>query len=214
LIYKVVLIDGDDGILILEKSFKEFNKSKNLKTELLTDFFKEVNKMIDDLQDAMTKGSRLGDTNRIISGDYSTIIMYYHSLSHVLFCSISDDDDDKEKLIEILQNFGLKFYEKYEKDLKKFRKTSEKKYFLSFIDDIDVLSVRGRGAEILPKLIIAKNVLERIKNMGIINDKELKIALECNGKKSLLKISRNLSIVESKIRESLKKLENLEIIKL
>lgn len=214
MIYKVFLIDGDDGILILEKSFKEFNKSKNLKTELLTDFFKEVNKMIDDLQDAMTKGSRLGDTNRIISGDYSTIIMYYHSLSHVLFCSISDDDDDKEKLIEILQNFGLKFYEKYEKDLKKFRKTSEKKYFLSFIDEIDILSVRGRGAEILPKLIIAKNVLERIKNMGIINDKELKIALECNGKKSLLKISRNLSIVESKIRESLKKLENLEIIKL
>jgi len=214
LIYKVFLIDGSAGILILEKSFKEFNKSKNLKTELLTDFFKEVNKMIDDLQDAMTKGSRLGDTNRIISGDYSTIIMYYHSLSHVLFCSISDDDDDKEKLIEILQNFGLKFYEKYEKDLKKFRKTSEKKYFLSFIDEIDILSVRGRGAEILPKLIIAKNVLERIKNMGIINDKELKIALECNGKKSLLKISRNLSIVESKIRESLKKLENLEIIKL
>ncbi len=214
MIYKVFLIDGSDGILILEKSFKEFNKSKNLKTELLTDFFKEVNKMIDDLQDAMTKGSRLGDTNRIISGDYSTIIMYYHSLSHVLFCSISDDDDDKEKLIEILQNFGLKFYEKYEKDLKKFRKTSEKKYFLSFIDEIDILSVRGRGAEILPKLIIAKNVLERIKNMGIINDKELKIALECNGKKSLLKISRNLSIVESKIRESLKKLENLEIIKL
>lgn len=214
MIYKVFLIDGSAGILILEKSFKEFNKSKNLKTELLTDFFKEVNKMIDDLQDAMTKGSRLGDTNRIISGDYSTIIMYYHSLSHVLFCSISDDDDDKEKLIEILQNFGLKFYEKYEKDLKKFRKTSEKKYFLSFIDEIDILSVRGRGAEILPKLIIAKNVLERIKNMGIINDKELKIALECNGKKSLLKISRNLSIVESKIRESLKKLENLEIIKL
>lgn len=214
MIYKVFLIDGSAGILILEKSFKEFNKNKNLKTELLTDFFKEVNKMIDDLQDAMTKGSRLGDTNRIISGDYSTIIMYYHSLSQVLFCSISDDDDDKEKLIEILQNFGLKFYEKYEKDLKKFRKTSEKKYFLSFIDEIDILSVRGRGAEILPKLIIAKNVLERIKNMGIINDKELKIALECNGKKSLLKISRNLSIVESKIRESLKKLENLEIIKL
>lgn len=214
MIYKVFLIDGDAGILILEKSFKEFNKSKNLKTELLTDFFKEVNKMIDDLQDAMTKGSRVGDTNRIISGDYSTIIMYYHSLSHVLFCSISDDDDDKEKLIEILQNCGLTFYKKHENDLKKFRKTSEKNYFLSFIDEIDVLSVGGRGAEILPKLIIAKNVLERIKNMGIINNKELKIALECNGKKSPLRISRIFNTIESKIRESLKKLENLEIIKL
>ncbi|MCK4238812.1 MAG: hypothetical protein KAX33_06805, partial [Candidatus Lokiarchaeota archaeon] len=170
MIYKVFLIDGDAGILILEKSFKEFNKSKNLKTELLTDFFKEVNKMVDDIQDAMTKGKGVGDTNRIISGEYSTIIMYYHPLSHVLFCSISDEDDDKEKLIEILQNFGLKFYEKHEKDLKKFRKTSEKNYFLSFIDEIDVLSVGGRGAEILPKLIIAKNILERIKNMGIINN--------------------------------------------
>lgn len=214
MIYKVFLIDGDAGILILEKSFKEFNKSKNLKTELLTDFFKEVNKMIDDIQDAMTKGKGVDDTNRIISGDYSTIIMYYHPLSHVLFCSISDEDDDKEKLIEILQNFGLKFYEKHEKDLKKFRKTSEKNYFLSFIDEIDALSVGGRGAEILPKLIIAKNVLERIKNMGIINNKELKIALECNGKSSPLRISRNLNTIESKIRESLKKLENLEIIKL
>jgi len=214
LIYKVFLIDGDAGILILEKSFKEFNKSKNLKTELLTDFFKEVNKMIDDIQDAMTKGKGVGDANRIISGEYSTIIMYYHPLSHVLFCSISDEDDDKEKLIEILQNFGLKFYEKHEKDLKKFRKTSEKNYFLSFIDEIDVLSVGGRGAEILPKLIIAKNILERIKNMGIINNKELKIALECNGKNSPLRISRIFNTIESKIRESLKKLENLEIIKL
>lgn len=214
MIYKVFLIDGDAGILILEKCFKEFNKNKNLKTELLTNFFKEVNKMIDDIHDAMTKGSRVGDTNRIISGDYSTIIMYYHSLSHVLFCSISDDDDDKEKLIEILQNFSLTFYKKHEKDLKKFRKTSEKNYFLSFIDEIDVLSVGGRGAEILPKLIIAKNVLERIKNMGIINNKELKIALECNGKKSPLRISRIFNTIESKIRESLKKLENLEIIKL
>jgi len=213
LIYKIFLIDGDAGILILEKSYKEFNRDKNLKTELLTGFFKEVNKMIDDIQKAMKKGKRINDISRVVSGEESTIMMYYHPLSRVLFCSISDADDDKEKLIEILKKFGSKFWNTHHKDLKKFRITSEKKKFSNFTVEIDDISIKGHGAEFLPKLIIAKNALGRVENMGIITGQELKVALECNGKNSPLQISRTLNSIESKIRESLKKLENLEIIK-
>ncbi len=213
MIYKIFLIDGDAGILILEKSFKEFDRDKNLKTELLTGFFKEVNKMVDDIQEAMAKGKRINDISRVISGETSTIMMYYHPLSRVLFCSISDADDDNEKLNEILKKFGSKFWKIHNKDLKNFRITLEKNNFSNFTKEIEVLSIKGHGAEVLPKLIIAKKALGRIKNMGIITDQELEIALECNGKNSPLKISRTLNSIESKIKESLKKLENLEIIK-
>jgi hypothetical protein len=48
--------------------------------------------------------------------------------------------------------------------------------------------------------------------MGIINDFEFQIALECTGKNSPLKISRKFNKTRNEIYEVLKKLEQLDII--
>ncbi len=212
-IYKIYLVDGDSGILMIENTFKAFSKGKNLEPDLLTGFFQAVNSMIDDIQFAMAKGRRINDMNRIVAGEDSTIVIYYHPLSRVLFCSISDADDDKERLIEILRKIGSRFWKKHQRDLKNFRTTSNKNEFESFDTDIDVLSMGGHAAEILPKLIVAKSALERIKSMGMITKEEVEIAMLCDGENSPLQISRDTESLESEIRDILKKLENLDIIK-
>lgn len=213
MIYKIYLVDGDSGILISENIFKAFSKEKDIQPDIITGFFKAVNSMIDEIQFAMAKGRRINDMNRIISGEDSTIIIFYHPLSRVLFCSISDADDDKEKLIEVLRKIGSRFWKKHQRDIKNYRSTSDKSDFVSFNYDIDILSMGGHAAEILPKLVVPKSALERIKNMGMINDKDLEIALMCNGKNSPLQISREFASLESEIRDILKKLESLDIIR-
>ena len=50
--------------------------------------------------------------------------------------------------------------------------------------------------------------------MGMINDIDFQVALQCTGKYSPLKISRNLSRKRTEINEILKKLEEFDIIKI
>jgi len=50
--------------------------------------------------------------------------------------------------------------------------------------------------------------------MGMINDFDFQIALLCTGKNSPLKISRMLSLKRNEIDDALKKLEQLDIVKM
>jgi len=50
--------------------------------------------------------------------------------------------------------------------------------------------------------------------MGMINDIDFQVALQCTGINSPLKISRNLGKKRTEIKEILKKLEELDIIKI
>ncbi|MFX1234636.1 MAG: hypothetical protein ACFFBY_08750, partial [Promethearchaeota archaeon] len=75
----------------------------------------------------------------------------------------------------------------------------------------------GKIAEVFPTLLIAKKVLEKILSMGMINDFDFKVALKCTGEKeknSPLKISRYFNKTRTEINEILKKLAELDIIKM
>jgi hypothetical protein len=70
----------------------------------------------------------------------------------------------------------------------------------------------GKIGEVFPKLLVAKNVLEKVILMGTIEDVDFKIALLCTGENSPLKISRLLKKKKNEIHDSLKKLEKLDVI--
>ena len=58
MIFKVFLIDADNGISLLEATFKEFKKSESIvQDEVLAAFFNAINKLIDNIQEGMAKGS-------------------------------------------------------------------------------------------------------------------------------------------------------------
>ncbi|MHA2266442.1 MAG: hypothetical protein ACXAB8_01455 [Promethearchaeota archaeon] len=211
MIYKAYLIDGDNGISLFESTFKELNK---IQDEILTGFFNAINKTIDVIQESMAKGRRINEMNRIIESEDSTIFIYYHPLSRILFCSISDADDDTEKIKDVIHKIAKRFWKKHQSDLKVFRATSEKTRFKTLNADIENLTRGGKIAEIFPKLLVAKSVLEKILTMGMINEFDFQIALLCAGKNSPLKISRILSSKRNEIYDALKKLEKLDIIKL
>ncbi|MFX1524677.1 MAG: hypothetical protein ACFFCC_14305, partial [Promethearchaeota archaeon] len=143
----------------------------------------------------------------------STIFIYYHPLSRILFCSISDADDEITKIREVIHKIAKRFWKKHQSDLKVFRATTEKARFQTLNADIENLTRGGKVAEVFPKLLVAKNVLEKILTMGMINEFEFKIALECTGTNSPLKISRIYGVNRDEILDALKKLEELDIIK-
>ncbi|MFX0073355.1 MAG: hypothetical protein ACFFAO_19935 [Candidatus Hermodarchaeota archaeon] len=213
MIYKTFLIDGDNGVSLLELTFKEFRK-ENLLDNVIAGFFNAVNNMIDNIQEAMAKGRRINEMTRILESEESTIIIYYHPLSRVLFCSILDADDDIDKTKRFMNKIGNRFWKKHQSDLKIYRATTEKLRFETFKADIENLSMGGKIAEVFPKAQIMKSVLEKIFSMGMINEFELRVALKCNGKNSPLKISRDLETARNNIHDALKKLEELDIIKL
>ena len=79
MIYKIFLIDADNGISLLELTFKGFNQSKStIQDETLAAFFRAVNTMIDNVQEAMAKGRRMNEMTRILKSEESTILIYYH----------------------------------------------------------------------------------------------------------------------------------------
>jgi len=211
LIYKIYLIDGDNGISLFESTFRELKK---IQDDILTGFFNAINTTIDIIQESMSKGRRVNEMNRVLQSEDSTIVIYYHPLSRILFCSISDADDNTEKIEEIIQKIAIRFWKKHQSDLKNFRVTSDKSRFHTLIADIENLTIGGRIAEVFPKLLIVKKVLEKVLSMGMINDSDFQVALQCTGKNSPLKISRNLNIKRTEINETLKKLEELDIIKI
>jgi hypothetical protein len=211
LIYKAYLIDADNGISLFESTFKEL---KRIQDDILTGFFNAINKTIDVIQESMAKGRRVNEMNRVIESEDSTIIIYYHPLSRILFCSISDADDDKEKIKEVIQKIAKRFWKKHQSDLKVFRATTEKTRFQTLNADIENLTRGGKIAEVFPKLLVAKKVLEKVLTMGMIDDFDFQNALLCTEKNSPLKISRLLNQKRTKIDESLKKLEQLDIIRM
>ena len=211
LIYKIYLIDGDNGISILNTSFKEFQKDK-IDDNLIPGFFNEINAIIDSIQNAMAKGKKENEFVRMLESEYSVILIYYHPTSRILFCSISDADDDTEKLVEVIHKIAYRFWKKHESDIKNFRTTTEKSPFKTIIADIENLCHGGHVAEVFPKLMIVNGVLEKILSMGMINDFEFHVALICTGDNSPLKISRIMQRPKTKIMDSLKNLHQLDII--
>ena len=215
MIYKIFLIDADNAISLLEITFKEFKKSvSTVEDDILAVFFSIINRMIDDVQKGMAKGRRVNEMTRVVESEESTIIIYYHPLSRILFCSISDADDETNTIRTVLHKIGDRFWKKHLSDLKLYRTTTEKNRFQAFKAEIENLSLGGRIAEVFPKLLILKSVLDKIWSMGMINDFELKVALKCNGENSPLKISRILETSRSEINDVLKKLHELDIIKM
>ncbi len=211
MIYKIYLIDGDNGISLLESTFKELKK---IQDDILTGFFKAINTTIDVIQKAMVKGRRVNEMDRILQSEDSIIFIYYHPLSRILFCSISDADDNIDRIEEIIHKIANRFWKKHQSDLKNFRATTDKSRFQTLIADIENLTIGGKIAEVFPNLIVAKNVLEKVLSMGMITDFDFQVAIQCTGKASPLKISRNLNKKRTTIEEILKKLEELDIVKI
>ncbi len=210
MIYKVYLIDGDNGISLFESTFKELKK---IQDDILTGFFNVISKTIDIIQESMVKGRRVNEMNRVIESEDSTVLIYYHPLSRVLFCSISDADDDTEKIKDVIHKIAKRFWKKHQSDLKVFRATTEKGRFQTLNADVENLTRGGKIAEGFPELLVAKSVLEKVLTMGLITDYDFQIALLCTGKNSALKISRMLSSKRNEIADALKKLEQLDIVK-
>ncbi len=211
MIYKIYLIDADNGISLFESTFRKLEK---IQDDILTGFFKAINTTIDVIQKSMSKGRRVNEMNRVLQSEDSTILIYYHPLSRILFCSISDADDNTEKIEEVTHKIANRFWKKHQSDLKNFRVTTDKSRFHTLIADIENLTIGGRIAEVFPKLIIVKKVLEKVLTMGMIDDLDFKVAMQCTGKNSPLKISRTLDKKRTAINEVLKKLEELDIIML
>jgi len=212
LIYKLYLIDGDSGINIVEATFREFAKKK-IQEEIITEFFNAINRTIDNIQESMAKGRRINEMTRVLESEDSTVVIFYHPLSRVLFCGISDADDETDKLKEVMHAIGKRFWVKHQSDITLFRTTGERGRFQTFTVDIENLSMGGRYAELFPKLLVGKNVLDKVFSMGMIEDFDYQIALNCTGKNSPLKISRMVEKTKNEIKDILKKLEQLDLIK-
>ncbi len=211
MIYKVFLIDADNGISLVEATFRELKK---IHDDILSGFFNAINTTIDVIQESMSKGRRVNEMDRVLQSEDSIIFIYYHPLSRVLFCAISDADDDTEKIEDVIHRISNRFWKKHQSDLKNFRATTDKSRFQTLIADIENLTMGGRIAEVFPKLLIARGVLEKVLSMGMIDEFALKVALQCSGANSPLKISRILNKKQSEITPILQKLEELEIIKI
>jgi Fe2+ transport system protein FeoA len=162
----------------------------------------------------MVKGKNGNEITRIVESENSTIIIIYHPNSRILFCSISDADDDVDKLIEVIKRIANRFWKKHQSDIKIFRTTSEKSRFQTIIADIENLTRGGTIAEVFPKLLVVKNVMKKILSMGMINESDFQVALKCTGESSPLKIARELSKTRNGVNEVLKRLEELDIIKM
>lgn len=197
----------------MESTFKDLKNWNEVQDDIITGFFNAINRTIDNIQEAMAKGRRVNEMTRVLESEESTMIIYYHPLSRVLFCSISDADDDTNKIKDSLLRIGNRFWKKHQSDLNIYRTTTEKKRFQTFVSDVQNLTLGGRIAELFPKVLIVKKVLKKILSMGMISDFELKVAMECDGKTSSLKISRFYNKKRSEIDDILIKLEKLDIIK-
>jgi len=212
MIYSIILVDGDSGILLLEKQMKDLDK-KSLSSDVLAGFFKALNGMIDEIQIFIKKGRDVSNMTREVNSENSRIILHYMPEARVLICSISDPDDDAEKIIETLRILAKRFWLKHRSDIEKFRKDSLRDIFNSFSVDIDTYTLEGRVAESFPKVIISDMALERVKMMGIVDATEYKVIKMCNGKTSALKISKDLEISLDKVKLILNKLGELDLVK-
>ncbi|MHA1340080.1 MAG: hypothetical protein ACTSRZ_12345 [Promethearchaeota archaeon] len=213
MIYSVIIVDADSGILILEKQMKILDKRDKISPDVLAGFFRALNNMIDDIQHFMKKGRDVSNMTRTVASEGSTIILHYQPQARILICSISDPDDDEERIKEILKNLGKRFWLKHRGDLNIFRKENIREIFNSFSIDIENFTLNGRVAERFPKLLVGKMALDRIRTMGIIDNTEYKIANLCDGKTSALKIAKELELSKENVFRALHRLEDVDIIK-
>jgi len=160
----------------------------------------------------MVKGRNNEDMTRIVESENSTIIIIYHPPSRILFCSISDSDDDVDKTIAVIHKISSRFWKKHQSDIKVFRTTSQKSRFQTIIADIENICQGGKIAEVFPKLLVVKKVLEKIMSMGMISEEDLQVALKCTGEASPLRIARILGKPRNEVNNILKKLEELDIV--
>ena len=160
----------------------------------------------------MVKGKNGEVMTRIVESENSTIIIVYHPPSRILYCSISDADDDIDKLLNVMKKISNRFWKKHQSDIKLFRTTSEKSRFHTIIADIENICQGGRVAEVFPRLLVGEKVLPKIVSMGMIDDEDLQVALKCTGKTSPLRIARELAKSRNDVNSILKKLEQLDIV--
>lgn len=205
------LIDADNGIAMLNTTFKEF-EDKKVEKDVFPDFFNAINSTIDSIHNAMAIGKKNIEKTRVIEAESSIIVITYHPPSRILICSISDAGDNIEKIKEVVAKIGNRFWKKHKSELNLFRTTGEKGKFNPFKTDIEIITMGGKVAENYPKLIVIKNVLRKIHSMGIIDDLDYLISLKCTGKNSPLDISRMFNKSKLEILQILNKLEEKEII--
>ncbi|MBN1216100.1 MAG: hypothetical protein JXA99_11755 [Candidatus Lokiarchaeota archaeon] len=205
-------MDGDNGISLLDITFKEF-KNNQIETIILDDFFNAIDKLINNIHKVIIKEKKISKIIKLIETINSTIILLYHPNSKILIGSISDEEDNIEILKETLNKIINRFWRKYQSELEIYQTTTNKIQFQIFKADIEILTIGGQIAVEYPKLIIIKNVLNNIRAMGIINDLDYLVAINCNGNNSPLQISRMLEKSKFEIHDVLNKLEGLKIIK-
>ena len=205
------MIDSYNGISLLEASFKELKEDIDNKS-VIPGFFKEINEIINTIQAAMVKGNDKENMIRVVESENSTIIIIHHPPSRILFCSISDPDDDVDKTIEVIYKISNRFWKKHKSDINNFRTTSEKSRFQTIIADIENICQGGKIAEVFPKLLVVRKVLEKILSMGMINEEDFQVAIRCTGDASPLRIARMLGKPRNDVNNVLKKLEELDIV--
>ncbi|MHA2289808.1 MAG: hypothetical protein ACXABG_13570 [Promethearchaeota archaeon] len=187
-------------------------KGDTTSKKVIPGFFKEINLIIDKIQKAMVKGNNKENMIRVVESENSTIIIIFHPPSRILFCSIADPDDDVDKTIEVIHKISSRFWKKHQSDISMFRTTSEKSRFQTIIADIENISQGGKIAEVFPKLLVVKKVLEKIMSMGMINETDFQVAIRCTGDASPLRIARMLAKPRNDVNNVLKKLEELDIV--
>lgn len=207
------MIDVFSGVSLLEIPFKEFQTSdKNI---IFSKFFELINRTIDDIRIEISKNNITHEFTNVFESNDSSFLIYYQPLAGILFCSISDVDDDTDKISEAIKRITHRFMKKHRTNLKLYRDTTEQTRFQTFTADIENFMLGGRIAEVFPKLLIARGALEKINEASIISELELEIALLCDGKNSPFRISKNYQDMNKvEINKILKKLEQLDIIKI
>lgn len=218
MIFGIYVVDGASGILVVESRFRPLQVKRNaknsLESEVLAAFFSAVNAIVDDLQGSMRKGRDVSNMNRILASENSSILLHYQPNARVLICAIADPDDDSEVILKVLRQIGRRFWKKHRKDLDLFRTRSDNKVFSSFVIDIENLARGGKVGEVHVELQIAKNALDRVKAMGVISDGEFEVAKLAQELHTSLSIAKHIGSPLSEINALLKKLADLDIIKI
>src|SRR5271157_465044 len=218
MIFGIFIVDGASGILIVEARFRPLQAKgdamSSMESDVLAAFFSAVNTMVDDLQESMRKGRDVSNMNRILTSENSTILLHYQPNARVLICAIADPDDDSEVIIKVLRQIGKRFWKKHRKDLEVFRALSENRVFSSFVIDIENLARGGKVGEVNVNLQIAKTALERVLAMGVITENEFQVAKAVQEFHTPLEIAKHVGIVASEVNNLLKKLAELDIVKI
>lgn len=213
MIYSIFLIDADSGVLIVDSTFKKMAHAENEQPQVLAGFFQTLNSTIDDIHTSMRKGRDLSNMNRILASEGATVILHYQPEGRILFASISDADDNTDKILDCLKILSRRFWKKHHSDVEQFRINSQKDIFKSFLIELQIMTLNGTIGEEFPKLSVSDSSLNRIHNMGMISKQEWNIAKMCNGSLSPLQISRKMNLHQSEVTQALKRLQGLDIIK-